>query len=148
MKKNASNKGFTLIELVVVIGILAVLLAIVLIAINPARQFAISRNTVREANVNSILSASWQYAIANQGNLPAAITATSNEICKTGASNCTGFVDLSVLTQEGMYIVKIPEDPTTNTGNGTGYFIQKMANGRLKVTAPKAELETTIEVQN
>ena len=142
------QKGFTLIELLVVLGIIAILAAIVIIAVNPARQFAISRNTVREANINTILSATWQYAIDNQGNLPAAITGTSNEICKTGASDCSSFVDLSVLTVDGKYVVKIPEDPTTNTGNGTGYFIQKMTNGRLKVTAPNAELEKVIEVQN
>ncbi len=142
------QKGFTLIELLVVLGIIAILAAIVIIAVNPARQFAISRNTVREANVNSILSASWQYAIANQGNLPAAITETSNEICKTEAVSCAGLVDLSVLTEDGMYIVKIPEDPTSKSGNGTGYFIQKMTNGRLKVTAPSAELDDVIEVQN
>lgn len=142
------QQGFTLIELLVVLGIIAILAAIVIIAVNPARQFAISRNTVREANVNSILSAAWQYAIDNQGNLPASITSTPTEICKTGASSCAGLVDLSVLTDNGKYIVKIPEDPKAGSGNGTGYFIQKMDNGRLSVTAPDAELGNTIEVQN
>lgn len=144
----SKQKGFTLIELLVVLGIIAILAAIVIIAVNPARQFAISRNTVRDANVNSILSATWQYAIANQGNLPASITETAGEICKTGATSCAGLVDLSVLTDNGTYIVKIPDDPKGSTGEGTGYFIQKMPNGRVKVNAPYAELETTIEVQN
>ena len=142
------QNGFTLIELLVVLGIIAILAAIVIIAVNPARQFAISRNTVRDANVNSILSASWQYAIDNQGNLPATITETSTEICKTGAASCSGLVDLSVLTVDAKYIVKIPEDPKGASANGTGYFIQKMTNGRLKVTAPNAELGNVIEVQN
>jgi type IV pilus assembly protein PilA len=132
----------------VVLGIIAILAAIVIIAVNPARQFAISRNTVRDANVNSILSASWQYAIDNQGNLPPAITEVSTEICKTGATSCSGFIDLSVLTVDGKYIIKIPEDPKGSSVNGTGYFIQKMTNGRLKVTAPNAELGNVIEVQN
>ena len=41
MSVNTKNneKGFTLIEVLVVIGILAVLLAIVIIAINPAKNF-------------------------------------------------------------------------------------------------------------
>lgn len=142
------QKGFTLIELLVVLGIIAILAAIVIIAVNPARQFAISRNTVRDANVNSILSASWQYAIDNQGNLPPTITETSAEICKTGAASCSGLVDLSVLTIDGKYIIKIPEDPKGTSANGTGYFIQKMTNGRLKVSAPNAELGNLIEVQN
>jgi len=142
------HKGFTLIELLVVLGIIAILAAIVIIAVNPARQFAISRNTVREANVNSILSAVWQYAVDNQGNLPATITETAGEICKTGAASCIGLVDLSVLTIDAKYIVKIPEDPKGASANGTGYWIQKMPNGRIKVTAPNAELSKVIEVQN
>ncbi len=44
-KKLQQQKGFTLIELLVVIGILTVLLSIVLVAINPARQFSQANNT-------------------------------------------------------------------------------------------------------
>jgi hypothetical protein len=118
------------------------------VAVNPARQFALSRNTVRNANVNSILSATWQYAIDNQGTMPASVSETAGEICKTEAASCSGLVDLSVLTADGKYIVKMPEDPKGGSANGTGYWIQKMTNGRIKVTAPNSELGTPIEVQN
>ena len=46
---SSKKKGFTLIEILVVIGIMAVLATIVIIAINPAKQFAQARNADRTA---------------------------------------------------------------------------------------------------
>lgn len=63
----ARNKGFTLIEILVVIGIIAVLAAIVIVAINPARQFAQARNTQRTSNVSTILNAIGQNLADNKG---------------------------------------------------------------------------------
>lgn len=65
-KLNQKN-GFTLIELLVVIGIIAVLSTVVIIAINPARQFAQARNTQRWSNVNTILNAVGQKMADNRG---------------------------------------------------------------------------------
>src|SRR3989338_3325065 len=63
----ARQGGFTLIEILVVIGIIAVLAAVVIIAINPARQFAQARNSQRTANVNAILNAIGQNLADNKG---------------------------------------------------------------------------------
>ena len=67
LKKKVSNQGFTLIEILVVIGIIAVLAAVVLIAINPARQFAQARDSQRVANANAILNAVGQHLADNAG---------------------------------------------------------------------------------
>lgn len=139
-----NKKGFSLIELLLVIAIIAILAAIVIIAINPGKQLADSRNTQRESDVNTILNAVYQYSIDNNGSLPSGITTTQTEICAT--STCTGLVDLSVLTANEEYLVAIPTDPTGASGNGAGYEIVRSASGRITVTAPDAEQGATISV--
>jgi type IV pilus assembly protein PilA len=148
------KQGFTLIEVLLVIGIIAILAAIVIIAINPARQLAQARNTQRWSNINTILNAVHQYAVDNRGNLPTTIvTTTATEMCTSGvaSSTCTSssLTDLSVLTASELYLTALPSDPGCPTGcntNGIGYKISKSANGRITVTAPSAELGATISV--
>lgn len=140
-----TKSGFTLIEVLLVIAIIAILAAIVILAINPPRNISSANNAQRWSNINTILNAAHQYAIDNRGQIPAAITAVSTEICKTGAS-CAGLIDLSVLTSSERYVLKIPTDPTSASANGTGYFISKDAYDRLIVNAPFAELGETISV--
>lgn len=138
-KKPAKSKGFTLIEILVVIGIIAILAAIVIIAINPAKQFAQARNTQREAAVNSILNAVGQRIADNKGvfagtfnagvykcgAIPAAATAISaaNDDTVAGALGCL------VPT----YISDLPAEPVATS---PAYTIEVNATGRVKVCAP------------
>jgi type IV pilus assembly protein PilA len=121
-----------------VVAAIAILAGIVIVAINPAKQLADTRNAQRRVDVNTILNAIYQYAIDNRGNMPPDITTTKTEICKSqNGSACAdaALVDLSPVTVNEVYITAIPSDPSIATTNGTGYFISKTANNRITVEA-------------
>lgn len=146
---NKLQAGFTLLEVLLVVAIIAILAGIVIIAINPSKQLGDTRNTQRQADVTTILNAEYQYLLDNNGTVQAGITTTATEVCATGAASCTGLVDLSTLTASEKYLVSLPKDPqctTTCATNGTGYKISKDSNGRIVVAAPAAENGKTISV--
>ncbi len=155
--QNKNKKGFTLLEVLLVIALIAILAGIVIVAINPSKQLAEGRNTQRRADINTILNAVYQYTIDNNGALPSAVpsiascataatTTATNEVCKTGGT-CTGLVDLSVLTASAKYVVALPFDPKSSTTNGSDYYICKdSTSSRITVTAKDAENSATISV--
>lgn len=139
-------RGFTLIEILIVIGIIAILAAIVLVAINPTRQFRVANDTQRTSNVNAILNAIGQYTIDNKGSLPGNISSTEKNIgSDTGNANiCSDLVP--------KYIVQLPTDPKSShkgasvectDADDIGYTVEKDTEGRVTVAAPLTEEATT-----
>ena len=148
MHNPTQEKGFTLIEILLAIGILAILATAAIIAINPARQFAIARNTQRWSDVDAIANAVYQYAVSHKGKLPPEILTGDNMsyICLTGVPNCGG-ISLDSITTDSTYLVAVPTDPScpgSCSAGTTGYAMSINAVGRVHIMAPNAELGETI----
>ncbi len=153
-KKHPAAKGFTLIEMLVVMGIIAALSGIVITAINPAKQFAQARNNERQSGITAILNAVGQRMTDDKGTFAGPFTVGGTAyVCPQLPSAATaissqGGIDLSCLTPT--YIsTQIPVDP--NGGNWTSaqnyasaYTISADALGRVTVCAPDAATESAV----
>ncbi|MDD4988821.1 MAG: prepilin-type N-terminal cleavage/methylation domain-containing protein [Candidatus Pacebacteria bacterium] len=161
MKRKITNtSGFTLVEILVVIGIIAILAGIVLIAINPSRQFAQARNLQRQSNVNEILNAVGQRIADNKG----VFRLAGDTVCSQNISTSTPMTIASSTSAEDAfdinaclvptYLPSLPIDPDSNrayfntaSDYESGYVIQKDATTtRITISAPYAELGEKITV--
>ncbi len=141
------KKAFTLMEILLVVAVIAILAGIVILAINPSRQLANTRNSQRYVDVDTINKAIYQYSI-DRGALPATVSTTPLEICRTGASDCNGLADFAALTDNAIYLNALPVDPRVDSPNGTGYMVCQTPFGRPVVFSPLAELGQDIRSGN
>lgn len=140
------EKGLTLIELLIVIGILSILMGAIIAAVNPARQFAQARNSQRWAHVSSILSAVYLNIVDNKGTFTCsdgALPATT-----TSMKSASGYNICSCLVPT--YLSSVPFDPSAGSYSScatydSGYTIyQDAGTTRITVAAPSAELSESI----
>jgi type IV pilus assembly protein PilA len=163
MTSSSRRAGFTLIELLVVIGIIAILAVVVFVALDPATRFEDARDTVRQSDVQEILSAIKIDQVDNGGLYSTAIEAMTaaqvymvgtsttacaaqNTVCDTDVTDADNCVSLASLVTDG-YLAEVP---ISANGSGTwvaavtGYTLQKDATGIITVRA--CESENTDEI--
>lgn len=157
--------GFTLVEMMITIGIIGILAAIVITAINPAWQLGRARNSLRAVSINSVLNAYVQYGVEHSGNYqdpefpPPAdcsiplLPASQRKLCRetVSALDCDfgdpddgdGCIYTGNLAP--YYLVSVPIDPQNATGGDneltTDYTAQvSNAGRRLTIFAPNTNM--------
>ena len=122
IKKLNLKKGFTLIEILLVIVLISILLIIVLFNVNTEARFIESRNDTRKTNIQVLEGAVTQYRLQT-GSYPTGLSRTYQEICDPDASSCAGYFDLKTFLVP-KYLQAIPQDPNdADTTGGAGYEI-------------------------
>ena len=127
---NRRQKGFTLIELLVVIGIIGILAAIVLVAVNPGRQFALARDQQRRSDLYSITNTIYQFAAEHDGNLPDTDGVDATSDFPTGAT-CIG---TNTVAPDNCFNLGVATDET-GTGTVSDAILADNAEIELFLTA-------------
>jgi uncharacterized membrane protein len=142
MKKK--NQGFSLTEILIVIGIIFVLAGILMVAINPMQRIKSSRDDVRRAHIHQIWeavtnkhSAEEGWTCGSQGPLPFSIDGDDKPVfVEIGSANYDLF---SCLVPD--YLSKKLLDPKQGTDANSGYQIwQHPVTRRISVYAIHGEL--------
>ncbi len=138
MINKLNKKGFTLLEILLVIAASGILIAVVVSAINPWVHVYSFRDNQRLNDINSLNVALSEYDIFVDG---LDLSITPMEICFTnsesqGRVDCPiELVDLSFLVPD--HIDRIPHDPriSPSLGESTGYVVSMGAGSRPYIKA-------------
>ncbi|PIP26824.1 MAG: hypothetical protein COX31_00225 [Candidatus Moranbacteria bacterium CG23_combo_of_CG06-09_8_20_14_all_40_16] len=143
-----SARGFTLVELLLVIGIIATLAVVTFVALDPAKRFMDSRNARRVSDVETILNAVHQYVIDNKGDFPSGLTEDTEFMLGTYGASCDYYnggcnvetgACLDLREDLAKYLKTIPLDPQIGIEEETYYSIFRDSEGIVTVRACAAE---------
>ncbi len=118
MLSKHSAKGFTLIELIITISILAILVTVLIVAINPAEQLSRSRDAKRTADLDALKSAITLYIAQATTTVNLDGGGTANTLCIGGSGEDTVWLNTSqaVTTATGSPSTIVGAGRTTSTG--------------------------------
>ncbi len=111
---NYARKGFTLIEILIVVAIIAILASVVLVGLGPTPQAGREARRLSELHeVQNGLELYYNKCGFYPGTAPGAV-------CTNGATN--GYAEMSAaLTGAGLSITQVPLDPN-NSGTHVYYY--------------------------
>lgn len=138
------KKGFTLLELLIVISIIAILSVALVMVLNPAEILKKSRDSQRIADLNTIKTALGVYVTSTTTPFSATICPVSTSTSATGAAsttvNGTGWIPVNLTTLTGgSPISNLPLDPLNDAAH---YYWFKCEN-----TNNTFEVSTVLESQ-
>ncbi len=148
------RKGFTIIELIVGVSLLAIIAGIAIKSLNPVGQLRSARNSQRTAHVNTIVNAiRVKLADTRTGTFSCAAGDIPTSSKKMASGSSSSRYDIAPCLVPG-YLYAMPFDPAatssryvSNTDYDSGYFVMKNAStGQITVSAPSAELGKVISV--
>ncbi len=137
------NKSTKIIAILVIIAlfITSLVLWIKISKMEQERNISLlmSKDEQRAKYAYDILFAFVQY-YQDHGVLPPGTNTSSTEICISDTSNCSGLLDLGVLSKNSKYIQSIPLDPDCPelcSINGTGFRVEG-SSSKITIRAPNA----------
>jgi prepilin-type N-terminal cleavage/methylation domain-containing protein len=137
MFSTSPRRGFTLVELLLVIANIGVLSSIVLVAVNPQQQLEAARNAERRVVVRELRNAIDQYIVDHDAVPPALLELVGEvPICKPAAAVDAPCANLDILV-ELEYLTALPVDPTAAADSeevSIGYAVALDADNRPTVT--------------
>ncbi len=139
-----SFRAFTLPEMLIVIGILAILAVIIIVAVDPVARFENARDSRRLSDVQAITSALHQYVIDHKGALPPGLDGTERQIgtatsdCALTTPHCSiqgdrDCIDLSAALDP--YLHGVPSDPGSGDTEHSRYSVRVGRDNALLVEA-------------